>query len=605
MDAGGLDTRARWTDVVLSFITVRFVLWTLVIGFVVPGWIESSYHLLEYMDDHQFQALELAGQVSIAKYHQIPAWNPWWCGGHIGIAEPETAYLAPDFLLRVIYGVPFGRHLANILALYLGLEGMYRLAREQKSSAVGAAFAAVLFATYNFFFVFVHDGAINFLMGFCLMPWAALSFFRGLESFGWRLVGGFAVAWIFQCAGTYPAPFTVLMLALLFVVTTSAAMATGVSRAWRRPFVSLGTMGVVAFLLTASKLLPLLVFIRQFQRVWNPVEAQTAQFLFGDFVTHYPWLLLFALAGLLFLDRRAAMWVAGAGFFFLMAMGDFGGMSPYHLLKRVPVLGQLRNPERYMVVFMLFVAVAASRGVTLVQDALPVLHRRLMTNIGGARTMRRADMILVQWVLVAISTVVLVQFLFPRVKTTLTENQITAASLYTFEPARPYDGPFRQSRGNRRDGHAFVAANMGNIYCILGIPIAESPNLRGDLPAEEYALDPAKATVKRVRWTPNEIELEVVAQSPATVIVNQNYSKKFRASVGKVIDFTGLLAVEVPAGTHRLRIVYRDYVLYFGLFLSGSTLLALAAYAAFWLYRAAKHRITWFRTLPLLPGSDP
>ncbi|MGZ3417272.1 MAG: hypothetical protein ACXVEE_05360 [Polyangiales bacterium] len=584
----------RWTDYVLSFVTVRIAIWIGIARYAVPGWLDHPWNLMEYMDEHQHHALDLVGRISYAKYHQFPLWNPYWCGGTAGIAEPESIYLAPDFIIRALwFGVERGRHIVLLFGLVLAIEGMFRLARKYEASAIGATFAAVMYSTQLPILSFVHDGAFNFLIGYGLIPWAVLCFEEGLTSVPWRLLGGFFVAWIFLCAGTYPTPYALLVLGLIAIAATMGALASGERGAWMRPWTTLATMGFVSFLLTAAKLFPLLSFLGQNKRTWLAIEMHPAAALFGDLSGRYPWVIVFALVAVMFLDRRGAFFLGMAGLFFLIAMGDFDPASPYHVLHNLPLLGQLRNPERYMAMTMFFLCLGAARGISQLEDAIPTLAARAW----GRDPVPR----FVHGLLVAGSAALVFWVVWPRAKTTVTENIVPANGLFVFEAPRRMEQPFRQARGNRRDIHVFNHAGLGSLYCIVGIPVPQSPALRADLPAEEYPLDPATATVKRREWTPNWIELDVVASAPATVIVNQNWNKHFRASVGRVVSHQGLLAVEVPPGTHRLRIEYVDRGFMVGLVLSGTTLLALIVYAAW--YANRRFEVAWkrFRNLPLLP----
>ena len=53
---------------------------------------------------------------------------------------------------------------------------------------------------------------------------------------------------------------------------------------------------------------------------------------------------LFALVAVVTADRPPASSAAARLLFFALAMGDFGPRSPFHLLKSLPVFGQLRFP---------------------------------------------------------------------------------------------------------------------------------------------------------------------------------------------------------------------------------------------------------------------
>lgn len=94
---------------------------------------------------------------------------------------------------RFVFGVSHGRRLAVILFVVAGVEAMYRLCRRFDATAVGSAFAAIVFGTCDRYVNFLHDGWSNFL-GFELLPWEILCFVNGLQSWRRRLIGGFFVA---------------------------------------------------------------------------------------------------------------------------------------------------------------------------------------------------------------------------------------------------------------------------------------------------------------------------------------------------------------------------------------------------------------------------
>jgi hypothetical protein len=243
----------RWTDTLGSYFFLRLCFWLAVVIYFAPGWLNNPWNLVEYMDDHQHHGLDVVGRISYLKYHQFPLWNPYWCGGTFGIAEPETIYLAPDFIIRaLLWGPERGRHINLVVMTIVGLEGMFRLSRKLDASIIGAAFAAIIYAPQYMLLAFVHDGSQNFLTGFALMPWAVLCMLEGQDKFPWRLLGGFVTAWIFLCAGTYSTPFTLWVL-LVFTIATSASPALRpVNGRWFAPWKALITMGIVSFLLSAA-----------------------------------------------------------------------------------------------------------------------------------------------------------------------------------------------------------------------------------------------------------------------------------------------------------------------------------------------------------------
>ena len=59
----------------------------------------------------------------------------------------------------------------------------------------------------------------------------------------------------------------------------------------------------------------------------------------------------------------------------------------------------------------------------------------------------------------------------------------------------------------------------------------------------------------RVRKQPERgvrIDLEVELSRPARVYVNQNWHPGWRSNVGEAVSDEGLLAVDLPAGTHEV-----------------------------------------------------
>jgi hypothetical protein len=603
MDVFGRALTARWTDKLAALVLARLVIWVAVAVYSHEGILTEGWKLADWMDDHQFYAWEEADRMTLLRWGQLPAWNPYWCGGTIGIGAPEDPFLGPDFIFRLIFGVAHGRRLAIVFLVIMGFEGTYRLCRRLDSSAVAAAFAAVVYGTCDKFVGFLHDGWVNFL-GFELIPWVLLCLVNGLSSWRWRLLGGFFFAWIVMSAGTYPTPFTLLAVGYFTVALSVRGFFSREPRAWLAPWISAATIGVVALGVCFGKLVPTLSFLAQFPRVFTPVETHAVTDLFGQFWFRYGVFLVLAFVGAITADVAAGICLGGALLFFALAMGDFGEYSPFHLLKSLPIFKQLRFPDRYMVVVLLFTSVSAARGITRLEDALPALVRTTWERVDAAlrspgRGMRwllarlpkkwqREEAALqatgaarevpreLVWVAVGLAAWLAYDKGRPHVEEILAGVRIKPGTMYVQEAPRAYAGEFKQHRGNRRDAHVFPPMNMGTIYCVAGNPLPESPRLRGDLAQEEYPEDPSKATVKRLAWSPNAIDLEVDAREPATIFVNQNWAPAWKSDVGTVRSVDKLLAVDVPAGKHVVRLAYRDGFLLFCLGVSAASLLALA-----------------------------
>jgi hypothetical protein len=570
----------RVFDGLFGLTPLRLAVWLTVIAAIFPGLFTDPFKLLTFMDDHQFHSWEEADRISIVDFGQLPLWNPYFCGGMVAGAAPENGSFAPDFLLRLLFGVTHGRRLAVVLFLTLGMEGMYRLCRTTDSSAPASLAAALVFATFNrLVTTYLGMGWINFF-GFLLAPWVLLGLIKGRQSVAWRLVGGGALGWIALAAGTYTAPYTGIAAAFVTVAIAWPALFPLRRAELKATALSAATVAGVGLLIAAVKLVPMMLVMRDAPRVFTPVEQNNMFSLLSAYWGVYALVILLAFVGLFFRDVWARIFFLGACFFFTLAMGQFSDWAPAAIMKKLPLVSGLRLPDRFMVMFHLFAVVCAARGITQIEDVLSRQATRLWAWIRKPERRGAFERTYVPALLTALAAALVIRVGRAPLEEILETVEIKPAARFILDPPRAVVQPFKQHRGNRRDAHVFPAMNRGSLYCFVGIAIPESPLLRADLEAEEYPADPTIAKVKRLSWSPHEIVLAVEAAAPARVFVNQNWSRHWRTDVGKVVAFDELLAVDVPQGSHRVTLRYRDYTSIACFTISLTTLLVLLLYLA-------------------------
>ena len=571
----------RLLDGLLGLMPLRLAGWVTVVAAVFPGFFSDPHLLINFMDDHQFSNWEEADRISILGHGQLPLWNPYYCGGMVSAAAPESGVFSPDFLLRLIFGVSHGRRFALLLFLVLGMEGTYRLNRAIQGSAFSGIFAALIFTTCNRLLqTYLGMGWVNFF-GFELVPWVLLAFIKGRESVPWRLVGALFLGWIALAAGTYTAPYTGIAVIFVTVALACASLARPQGRRWAELKASIfsgATIGIGALGLSFVKLLPMTLLMRQYPRTFTPLENNEPFGLLQQYWHVYAIVILLAFVALLFADFWARAWFAGAILFFTLAMGHFSDWAPASLMKKLPLLSGLRFPDRFMVMFHLFAVLGAARGLSHVEDLFSKIAVGIWSFIRKPKKRKPIENVLIPLSFTALAAAIVIHHGRPEIEDLLDHITIKPHTLFVFEPARPVVQEFKQHRGNRRDAHIFPVANMGTLYCFVGIPIPESAFLRGDLAQEEYPAEPSAAKVQRVKWTPHAITLKVEASKPTRVLVNQNYNPHWTVDVGTVVDDRGLLGIDVPAGTHELTVRYRDGTTYFALFVSLLTLGAMLYY---------------------------
>ena len=605
---------ARLGDRLLAWLGVRLALWMVVVGALVPAAIEAPHRVTAHYDEHYFFAHDDAARVTMVDFHQLPAWNPYYCGGIPLAANPQDEALSPDAILRVAFGTALGRHLAIILFIVLGLEGTFRLARRHGASAIASAVAAVGFAASGRFYFMIEFGWIN-MFGFQLLPWVVLGFEEGAGrgAWRWRVLGGAFLAWMLLAAGTYTVPYTVLVLGALALWDTLEALLAKrtdprAPASLLHPLLSFATVGVVAVVLSAAKLFPMLRVILEHPRLTASHEAFSLfQLLESILLTHTMKrppiggdayiggaFLVLAVLGCVLRDRAAARWLAMALAFLGLAFGDQGPRAAYTLLHKLPLYGQLRNPERFTLVVAFFLALGSASALTALEDAPITLIRAVRARW---RSFRRRDpsapLPLVAALLGGATGAALGAGVGLVVARSLVqENQVRG--IFSADPPLAYATDFRQSRGNRWDAHVWARVGRGTLQCFEENRFPQSDRLRADLPAEEYPLDPSRARVERVSWSPNRIALHVVATDSTPVVVNQNFDRGWTADAGEVLSSGGLLAVVAPPGDRTIVLTYRDGWLTLGVAVSLLGAIACAVALARWLRaRAYGARARW------------
>jgi hypothetical protein len=523
--------------------------------------------LNDFRDSHLVHTYEEVAVRTVLEHGQVPLWNPWSCGGMYGLGNPQTRFASPTFLASLALGARRAEPVLLFFFLLLAMEGMFRFARLRSPSALAPFLTAPFFGLVGYGAIAWTLGWMSFLGGFLLTPWVLY----GTARLGRGEVGGavplvLGAGTMLGLGGSYP-----LALAAVFCALEAARSL------WERRSLPGAAHG--AGLLAAAGLLVVGALAVRLGPVWETLEAaprimagrpghgpgQLAQMLFlpargasgtQAIFTVVPLAALLGVVGLL-RWRRALPPLLIFAFAFWCATGH-QGQSPYVWLKALPLFDGLRYPERFLFPGAVYLVEASSVGLS----TLWVLARRRRWRPGWLRpaAVGAAALCLVGWAYGVHNFEVL-----------------SRRSTLTAMPPQ-VDQPFAQARGNRWIAGHLVALNRGSIACGEAYPVWMSPALRGDLSEEEYLEDPSSGTVRRARWSPNELRLEVALDEAAIVRVNQNWHPGWRASVGEVMARQGLLAVALPPGTHQVTLRFSPRSAVIGAIVSALALMALGGW---------------------------
>lgn len=526
--------------------------------------------LNDFRDSHLLHSYEQAAALSVTQYGQVPMWSPWSCGGMYALGNLQSRFASPTLLLSALFGPRRAEPLTVFLFLVLGMEGLFRYARLRSRSALAGLVCAPLFALNGFYAVAWQLGWLNFY-GYQLLPWLLLGtagVCKGRLS-GVALVAG-AFALMLGYGGTYPVPMCALFVVLEVV---GNALAWRTRAQWRQGVWLLGATALLTLGVCAFRLWPVLETFQSAPRIMAGRPGHALPQLGGMLfplealqgrapATFFLCPVVFVLAAVALLTRRVVLPLVGAVLTLWLATGYHYPGALFVRMRELPFYEAMRYPERFLVLFACFASVLGAVG-------LGVLLAR-------ARRSRP-----VAWVAVGLCALGVAGWVPQRHNFDAITRRVELLPM-----PEQVEQPFAQARGNRwAQGH-FLALNRGSIGCGEAYPVPMSERLRGDLPQEEYLEDPSAGQARRLEWSPHRLEVEVRAERPVHLLVNQNWHPGWKSSVGEVVSREGLLAVSLPEGEHRvvLRFLPRS-----GL---GGALVSLLAWGALGLvaWRARQRR---------------
>ena len=563
-----------WLSRQVARAPIRFTLFAVLAAITAWPLLETASQLNMFRDSHVLESYETHAVLSLVRFHELPRWDPYYCGGIYSLGTPQSRFASPTFLLSLLFGAGRGAAVTAFAMLWIGMEGMYRYAKSRRAPGMGALLAAPIFALSGNFAEAPFFGWLNFL-GFELLPWTLYGVRRAVrgEATG-VVIAACSMAWIAGFGGTYAAPMGALLCGYELL---EAAVRFG-----RKPS-NLGRVAaagaacaVLAVSVCAVRAWPLAETLRAAPRViggapglhweelWGALSGvvdlrggewhnDQGAFLIGAMAIPA------AMAGLFRL--RSIPIVLVAALMFWAASGHGYGWSPYVGLRELPIYSVLRVPQRYLILFGICIAVLCATGIRSLE----------------ARARKRW-----YWgVPLVLLTLVTAWNVYP-----LIHNHHVAAGFRNLAAAPPeLERDFHQARGNRWVAAYYAPMSRGSLSCWDAYPVPQSPELRADLPAEEYLADPSAGSVQRLQWSPNRIELKADLNRPARMRINQNWHPGWKSSVGNVVSDNGLLAVDMPQGqsTFTVRFLPRSA-------LGGAVATLLALGAAGWLVWAERRK---------------
>jgi hypothetical protein len=502
------------------------------------------------------------------RYHQLPFWNPFECGGMPLLGDPQSHFVTPWYLLTMMFGPVVGLHLQVVLYDAIAWAGGYVLGRVLGLRRISAICIGTAFAGSSWFFLHLAAGHVV-LLTFVYLPWIIAAGWAASER-GWLhyapLCGAVLALSIFE-GNPFPPLYEGLTLALVLVGRAAVQLNA-------RPLFALVLAVVFAAGLSAVKGLPAVETMASHPRPADVGYSNSFYALGEGLLSRYQdhareslngwgfWELgayvgLFAaiaLAGLVY-PGKALPWIFTGIVMFHLARGWTGPNSLYVWMHTLPLFSSTRLPSRLLISVVLMVAVLAGIGIDAVcsrgsPTALAVCA--LLILIGGV------DMFMVSspnlhyvWMWVVPPGPAPINF-----------------AQYQRDPAVAESSVVRDRQG------------VVNCYVYTDWPTNVKGSNDDGYRGEQYLLGPGSITL--TRWTPNRLEYTVDAASASVLMINQNYDPSWRviSGHGQIFSQDGLLAVHVPAGKSQIVLRYVSMAA-----IVGAAISILTAFAAFMLIR--------------------
>lgn len=539
---------------------------------------------------------------TILRYGQFPLWNPYSLGGYPLWANPQAGFLSPTYLLHLLFGPVVGMKLDIVVHMAIGMIGMWLLARHLAMGRVSSFLPPVLYLMSGWYPLHLIAGHA-WMLPATYIPFAVLFFLRCLERPREAVLVALTLTLIAFEAGTYPGPYTILLLGVL-------AFFLSLQERSGRPLKVLGGIVLLTLLLSAVKLLPLRELLQQFPRFTGPGEALSLSAVghmlldrnqdvmtghagqqgmywheYGAYVG--PLALILAGGGALLLIRRWWPWTLTGLFFLLLARGNFDPCAPWNILHLFPVFDTLKDAPRFRIVLVFTMALLAGAALTRIEAMRPKWAERMpwpgprswapARPAGGRLPWPRPE----GGHLLALGLVALVTADLFFVNSRILKQ---AFLLPPMSPQR--DGPFRQIAippfyGSASALFPAFLNNEGALQAIepLNFPSrpvtgAGGPGYRG-----EVYLEGGQGTASYTDWSPNRLVVQV-SLSPGSrdrLVINQRFMPGWRSGdVRPVEPWRDLISTQVTSADREVVLFYRPTSVLLGALLScGGILLSV------------------------------
>ena len=219
----------------------------------------SNFNNIGVMDWDILLFYNEVARKTVLDYHQFPFWNPYYCGGNIFLAHPESSFLSPLFLFVLLFGSLYGLKIAMISHLILGLFFMFLLCRYIKLGLYPSYLASFLYMLSGQYIIRLSVGHVHYLT-MAFYPIIFLFFLKSINNYKYIIISSIILSVTFFYGTIYE-----LFSFILFLIVYSILYFI-----FKRDIIIIKNLIFLLlffFLLSSIKLVPVLDNLNQSSRL--------------------------------------------------------------------------------------------------------------------------------------------------------------------------------------------------------------------------------------------------------------------------------------------------------------------------------------------------
>lgn len=515
-------------------------------------------------------------RITMKQYHQIPLWNPYYCGGTVMLANPQSRIATPFFILHLVFGTILGIKIEILLHLALGLIGMYFLSRIMGLNKLTAYVPPAVYMLSSMFFLNLLVGMTWFL-SVAYIPWVFLFLILSYKNYIWIWWAATAMALIFTEGGAYT--FTITFLGLITYF--------GFYSPFHNIFKNLKHLAIffaLTFCIGAIKFLPTIEFMLQHPRLMSDYSGFSIQSILyslfntnqgldavwnftrdsgiyrgmsywmdenGMYIGYLSGILFFL--GFLFSFRRP--WWKLSLFFLIFLWLSFGNrpsVSAWEILNSIPIYNMMRVAQRFRIIMLFFLALIAGFGL---QELLIFINKK--THNSSATKLLGILLIIILYMNLFFVNGPLLEKAFPFPPQKIYRSD-TFQQISTLPPYKNSDSKSKTYNATPSSLYPGVLSNLGTIQ---GYETATVPRNAIPLNSPEYKgevfLEKTLGTATIDYWSPNKLIINLKTKNKGYLVVNQNYYPGWKCKENKpVININGQFGVETTPQDQRITLYY-------------------------------------------------